>query len=344
MMEKRRVIGTSGVLAGILAGVFMAGGAAAQTASYEGKTLRMIITSGAGGGYDTYARVLSAHLARHLPGNPTIVNQNMPGASGMVGTNWAASDAAPKDGSVIISTYNALLLEPLFGNDKAKYDPRKFEWIGSIGKQQQICVTWHTSPIKTIEQAKEREVVVSATGATGNAATMPRMLNTMLGTKFKVVSGYPGANNVRLAMEKGEVDGLCAQYDGWKSTRPEWVAQKKITTIIQFASKRTADLPDAPTLSEFAKTDEERQIMKFIDWGVEDRAIVMAPGVPADRVAAMEKAYMDTLADPAFLKDAEGLQFDIQPIAGKTIREFVDDIMALKPETVEKIKKAMGID
>src|SRR3954470_15117544 len=175
---------------GASAAVFMAGAAAAQGVSYEGKTLRMIIPSGAGGGYDAYARALAAHIADHLPGKPSVVNQNMPGASGMIAINWSASDNAPKDGSVLIATYNSLLIEPLFNNPQAKYDPRKFEWIGSIGKQQQICLTWHTSPIKAIAQAKQREVIVSSTGATANSSTMPKMLNTMLGTKFKVVSGY----------------------------------------------------------------------------------------------------------------------------------------------------------
>ena len=207
MTNESRIL-VRGLLAGTLAGIFMAGAAAAQAVSYEGKTLRMIIPSGAGGGYDTYARVLASHLENHLPGKPTIVNQNMPGASGMVGTNWAASDAAPKDGTVLVATYNALLLEPLFGNEKAKFDPRKFEWIGSIGKQQQICVTWHTSPIKTIEQAKSREIIVSSTGATGNSSTMPKMLNAMLGTKFKVVTGYTTSES-RLAVERGEAEGVC---------------------------------------------------------------------------------------------------------------------------------------
>src|SRR3954452_25127051 len=222
-----------GLLAGAFAGLFTAGAALAQTASYQGKTVRMIIPSGAGGGYDTYARVLTAHLANHLPGKPAIVNQNMPGASRMIAINWSASDNAPKDGTVLAATYNALLIEPLFDNPQAKDDPRKFEWIGSIGKQQQICVTWHTSPIKSIEQAKEREVIVSSTGVTGNSATMPKMLNQLIGTKFKVVSGYTTSES-RLAVERGEAEGICGlSYSTLKASNPAWILDNSINVLVQ---------------------------------------------------------------------------------------------------------------
>jgi tripartite-type tricarboxylate transporter receptor subunit TctC len=320
-----------------------AGRADAVSDFYKGKTVSIYVGVAAGGLYSTFAQLLSRHIGKHMPGNPTFVVEHQPGAGGIVAAN-NVYNVLPKDGTIVFTPLSQTAKRVVLGDPAPRYDPKKWNWLGAWGEAAVSCTVMANAPATTIEGAKQKEVVIGALDTGSLTYTYPIALNALLGTKFKVVPGYPGANNVRLAMEKGEVHGLCAQYDGWKSTRPEWVAQKKITTIIQFASKRTADLPDAPTLSEFAKTDEERQIMKFIDWGVEDRAIVMAPGVPADRVAAMEKAYMDTLADPAFLKDAEGLQFEIQPITGKTIREFVDDIMALKPETVEKIKKAMGIN
>jgi tripartite-type tricarboxylate transporter receptor subunit TctC len=232
----------------------------------------------------------------------------------------------------------------VLGDPAPKYDPKKWNWLGGWGEAVVSCTVMSTAPATTIEQAKQKEVVIGALDTGSLTYTYPLALNTLLGTKFKLVSGYPGANDVRVAMERGEAHGLCAQYEGWKTTRPEWWAQGKLVHLIQFASKRAPDLKDTPTLSEFAKTDEERQIMKFIEWGIEDRAMVMAPGVPADRVAAMEKAYMDTLNDPDFRADAAKLQFDIQPITGKEIRDFVDDMMAIKPETVDKIKKMMGIN
>jgi tripartite-type tricarboxylate transporter receptor subunit TctC len=343
MIKKTRIGSASGVFAGILASVVMAGTAAAQTASYEGKTLRMIITSGAGGGYDTYARVLSAHLAKHLPGNPTIVNQNMPGASGMVGTNWAASDAAPRDGSVIVSTYNALLLEPLFGNDKAKYDPRKFEWIGSIGKQQQICVTWHTSPIKKVEQAKEREVVVSATGATGNAATMPKMLNAMLGTKFKVVTGYSTSES-RLAVERGEAEGICGlSYSTLKASNPDWIQNKRINVLMQTGTKAQEGLENVPLLVNLVADANLKKVLGLLAFDGElGRPFLMPPGTPKEYVAAMRKAFDETLKDAAFLADAKKSRLEVDPVSGAEMDTMIKDAFETPKPLVQEAAKYQG--
>jgi len=193
----------------IIGFVCVISGAAGQGADalYKDKQIRMVVGAGAGGGYDVYARVLARHLDRHIPGAPTIVIQNMPGAAGMLATNWAYN-AAPKDGSVIVATYNAILPDPLYGDPAVQFDPLKFEWIGSIGKQQNICVTWHASPIKSIDDAMQREVTVASTGASGYSATMPPMLNALLGTKFKVIIGY-ATTEARLAVERGEAEGIC---------------------------------------------------------------------------------------------------------------------------------------
>jgi tripartite-type tricarboxylate transporter receptor subunit TctC len=315
----------------------------AQTASYEGKTLRMIIPSGAGGGYDTYARVLSAHLANHLPGKPTIVNQNMPGASGMVGTNWAASDAAPKDGTVIVATYNALLLEPLFGNPQAKFDPRKFEWIGSIGKQQQICVTWHTSPIKTIEQAREREIVVSATGATGNAATMPKMLNEMLGTKFKVVTGYSTSES-RLAVERGESEGVCGlSYSTLKASNPDWILNKRINVLVQTGTKAQQGLENVPLLINLVTNGDTKKVLGLLDFqGELGRPFLMPPGTPKGYVAAMRKAFDETLKDPAFLADAEKSRLEVEPVTGAEMEKMIKAAYETPKPLVEQAAKFKG--
>ena len=343
MMGQRRASSISGVLAGLLAGVFIAGAAAAQTVSYEGKTLRMIIPSGAGGGYDTYARVLSAHLAKHLPGNPTIVNQNMPGASGMVGTNWAASDAAPKDGTVIVATYNALLLEPMWDNPQVKYDPRKFEWIGSIGKQQQICVTWHTSPIKTIEQAKEREVVVSATGATGNAATMPKMLNAMLGTKFKVVTGYSTAES-RLAVERGEAEGVCGlSYSTLKASNPDWITNKRINVLMQTGTTPQEGLEKVPLLINLVTDADTKKVLGLLAFqGELGRPFLMPPGTPKEYVAAMRKAFDETMKDPAFLADAEKSRLEVDPVSGAEMDKMIKDAFETPKKLVEEAAKYQG--
>jgi tripartite-type tricarboxylate transporter receptor subunit TctC len=334
---------TLGVLAGALAGICMMGAAAAQTVSYEGKTVRMIIPAGAGGGYDTYARVLAGHLGNHLPGKPNIINQNMPGASGMIATNWGASEAAPKDGSVIVATYNGLLLEPLFGNEKAKFDPRKFEWIGSIGKQQQICVTWHTSPIKSIDQAKQREIIVSATGATGNAATMPKMLNTMLGTKFKVVTGYTTPES-RLAVERGEAEGICGlSYSTLKASNPDWILNKRINVLVQTGATAQAGLESVPLLINLVSDGDTKKVLEVLAAPEEmGRPFFMPAGTPKPYVEAMRKAFDATLKDPDFLAEAEKARLEVDPLTGVQMENLLKSAYETPKPLVEQASKLKG--
>ncbi len=214
---------------------------------YQGKQLRMVIAGGAGGGYDTYGRTLARHLPGYIAGNPGIVVQNMPGAASITATTWGYK-VAPKDGLVIVATGNAILLEPLFGNKAAQYDPREMLWVGSIGKQQSICMTWHTSPVKTIEQARDREVVMTATGTTGDSATLPKIINAMLGTKFKVVGGYETTES-RLAVERGEADGICGlSWSTIKASNADWIKNKRLNILLQTGEARQAELPEVPTL------------------------------------------------------------------------------------------------
>lgn len=313
------------VLAAAAAAVSLAGAASAQApeTSYKGKQIRMIIPAGAGGGYDTYARVLAQHLEKHLPGNPSIVSQNMPGASGMLATNWAAG-VAPKDGTVIVSTYNALLLEPLYGNPAVKYDPRELEWVGSMGKQQQICVTWHTSPIKTIDQAKQREVVVAATGATGNSATMPKLLNAMLGTKFKVVTGYSTSES-RLAVERGEAEGICGlSFSTLKASNPDWINNKRINVLVQTGAKAQPGLPDVPLLVDLVSNADDRKVLEMLAFPEEmGRPFFMPPGTPKPLVNAVRRAFDETMKDPAFLADGEKSRLELDPVSGEEMEQMI---------------------
>lgn len=331
----------SALLAGTITGIFMATAAAAQGApSYHGKQIRMIIPSGAGGGYDTYARVLGQHLENHIPGKPTVVMQNMPGASGMIATNWAASEAAPKDGSVIVATYNALLIEPLFDNAAAKYDPRKFEWIGSIGKQQQICVTWHSSPIKTIDQAKQREVIVSSTGVTGNSATMPKMLNAMLGTKFKVVTGYTTSES-RLAVERGEAEGICGlSYSTLKASNPDWIVNKRINVLVQTGATAQAGLENVPLLLDLVADADSKKVLAMLAYPEEmGRPFFMPPGTPKENVAVMRKAFNETLKDPAFLADAEKTRLEVDPVTGEAMEKMIKAAFETPKALIERAAK-----
>lgn len=318
--------------------------ATAELEFYKDRTVRMVIAGGPGGGYDLYARLLSQYMAKHIPGMPTIVNQNMPGAAGITATNWAAK-IAQKDGSVIVATYHVLLLEPLFGNTAADYDPIQFEWLGSIGKQQNICITWHTSLVKTLEQAREHEVSVSSTGASGHTTLIPRMLNTILGTKFKVIGGYQTAES-RLAVERGEVDGICGlSWTTLKTASPDWVRGNRMNLLVQTGARPMQDLPNVPLLVNYVTNSDDRQVLNLIaapdDMG---RPFLMPPGTPKLLVSTMRKAFDTTMTDKGFLDDAARRQMEVDPLSGEEMANMLKAAYATPKPLVERAMALMRGD
>jgi tripartite-type tricarboxylate transporter receptor subunit TctC len=332
------------VAATIVAAVTSAAIAHAQTpeAFYKGKQVRLTIASGSGGGYDTYGRVLARWMPNYVPGKPTFVVQNMDGAGGLKATNYTYA-VAPKDGTAFTATYNALTIEPLIGGHGVEYDPLKFNWIGSMGKQQQICTTWHTSPIKTIEQAKTREIVVSSTGATGNSSTLPRLLNELLGTKFKVVNGY-GTSEMRLAVERGEAEGICGlSYTTLLASSPEWILNKKINILLQTGNTRHPAMPDVPLAVEKAPTEEGKAILRLYSTPEEvGRPFVAPPNVPKDRVNALRRAFDATMKDKGFLADAEKTHLEIDPVTGEDMQKLLEQAYASPPAVIEKVRAVVG--
>jgi tripartite-type tricarboxylate transporter receptor subunit TctC len=316
----------------------------AQTpeAFYKGKQVRLTIASGSGGGYDTYGRVLARWMPNHVPGKPTFVVQNMDGAGGLKATNYTYA-VAPKDGTAFTATYNALTIEPLIGGHGVEYDPLKFNWIGSMGKQQQICTTWHTSPIKTIEDAKTREIVVSSTGATGNSSTLPRLLNELLGTKFKVVNGY-GTSEMRLAVERGEAEGVCGlSYTTLLASSPEWILNKKINILLQTGNARHPAMPDVPLAVEKAPTEEGKSILRLYSTPEEvGRPFVAPPGVPMDRVNALRRAFDATMTDKGFLADAEKTHLEIDAVTGEDMQKLLEQAYASPPAVIERVRQVVG--
>jgi tripartite-type tricarboxylate transporter receptor subunit TctC len=318
-------------------------GATAQPAPYyAGKQIKMVIASGVGGGYDVYARFLSRHLAKHIPGNPTIINQNVPTASGLQATNWAYT-VAPKDGTVIVATYNALLDDPLYGNHAARFDPLKFAAVGSIAKQQTVCATWHTNPIKTIEQARQKEVTVSATGASGDRATMPRILNALLGTKFKVINGYATVESM-LAVERGEVDGMCGvSWSTLKVSNPDWVNKKLLNVMIQAGTKPQAGLPDVPLVIDRAANAEDRKVIELLFFPQEmGRPFVMPPDTPSELVTTIRRAFDATMKDPEFLAEAKRSMFDVVPLTGEEMEQILRRAYATPKSIVERAAQLNG--
>jgi tripartite-type tricarboxylate transporter receptor subunit TctC len=317
--------------------------AAAQPAPYAGKQIRMVIGSGAGGGYDVYARFLARHLGRHVPGNPVIVSQNMPAASGLAATNWAYSSLAPRDGTVIVATYNALLDDPLYGSPVARFDPLKFASIGSIAKQQTVCATWHASKIRTIAQARAQEVTVSATGASGDRATMPRILNALLGTKFKVINGY-GTVESMFAVERGEVDGMCGvSWSTLKVSNPDWVQNNRLNVMIQAGAKPQAGLADVPLVIDQASNEDDRKLIELLFFPQEmGRPFIMPPDTPKELVNTIRRAFDATMKDPVFLAEAAKSLFDVDPLSGEEMEQILKRAYATPKDLVQRAAEFNG--
>jgi tripartite-type tricarboxylate transporter receptor subunit TctC len=319
--------------------------AAAQSVAdfYKGKTIQMIVGVSAGGDYDLRARLLARHLSKHIPGNPKIVPQNMLGAGGLVAANWMAN-VAPKDGTALLAISSNLPVGQAVGLDGVKYDVRKFSYIGNTTDSPNVINSWHTTGVTKIEQVMEKELVVGATGRSSGSYYYPAALNAFAGTKFKIVFGYRGGADVNIAMERGEVGGRGSNlWASWVSTRPQWLAEKKIHMLVQIALKRHPDLKDVPLMQELVKSELHKQVMTFIsaDTAIA-RSIVTTPDVPADRVAALRAAFDAAMKDPALLKEAAQAQQDISPTTGAAAQEVANSLANASPDVVAEAKKILG--
>jgi tripartite-type tricarboxylate transporter receptor subunit TctC len=304
---------------------------------YRGKQVNMLIASGAGGGYDTYARTLARHMAKHIPGNPVIVPRNLPGAGGLIAANMLYNSTVP-DGLTFAALTNGAAMDPLFGERAARFDAQKLNWLGSIGKLDNICITWQGSPLTRIEQAKTREVAVSASGAGGNSSIVPKILNQFLGTKFKVIGGYAEGSGTTLALERGEVDGVCGlSYSTLKTMHPDWFRDRKVNVIVQIGLQKVRDLPDVPNALELIANAEDKQVLQLILVRQEmGRPFAMPPNVPVERVAILRTAFEATLKDPAFIADAAKLQMDIDPLTGVQIQDLLKTAYSAPPPIVQR--------
>ena len=294
---------------------------------YRGKNMDMIIGFTVGGGYDVYARTVARHMGEHIPGKPRIVPKNMTGAGSRVAANFVFN-VAPKDGSVLATADQSMPLEQAVGDAGITFDTRKFTWIGTPIFENNTLVTWHTSPVKTVADAQRLEVAVGATGF-NTSAQYPQVMNSLLGTKFKIIMGYPGGNEINLAMETGEVAGRGSNnWTSWKSTKPDWIRDKKINIIVQIGLTKAADLPDVPLLIDLAKNEDDRAALKLVSAPPSvGRPIFSTPNVPADRVQVLRAAFDATMKDPVFLEEAKKLGLDINPISGVDLEKIVSDII-----------------
>ncbi len=304
---------------------------------YRGKSLSMLVGTSPGGDYDLRLRMVARHIGRHIPGNPTVVVNNMPGGGGLVVANWLAN-VAPRDGSVVVAITQNLPVHQATGAAGVKFDVREFNFIGNTTDTPNVINSWHTTDIRTIDDAMRRELVLGATGIASGSYLYPHALNQLVGTKFKIVTGYPGGNDINIAMERGEVGGRGSNsWASWKSTRPQWLAEKKIYILVQVGVKRNPELSDVPTMQELAKNDSDRQVLAFIsaDTAI-SRPLVTNQGVPRERVAALRRAFDATMKDPQFLAEAERSKTDISPMTGEEAQKIAAATINTPPDVLAR--------
>jgi tripartite-type tricarboxylate transporter receptor subunit TctC len=328
------------VMRAILIAVWLpAASALAQTPEgfFKGRQITFLIGAGAGGGYDVYFRTFARYVVHHIPGAPTIVPKNMPAASGLAAANTLYM-SADKDGATIGAFPNNIPMDTLFGNPGARYDAKKLNWLGSIGKLENVCATWITSPIKTIAHAREREVIVAAAAATSNSAIMPKVLNALLGTKFKIVAGYDPGSGMTLALESGETEGVCGlSWSTMKAARPHWIKDNKLNVIVQLGLAKLPELPDVPSALDLVNDPVRKQVLELILVRQEiGRPLAAPPGVPADRVELLRRAFDETMRDPEFLAEAEKLQLEIEPLSAREIDTLLADAFAAPKAIVQQ--------
>jgi tripartite-type tricarboxylate transporter receptor subunit TctC len=332
-----------GLIAALSAVVLLGSGAAQADAVadfYKGKQIRFVVRTLPGGDYDQLTRVLARFMGKYIPGNPDMIVVNMTGGGGIVAANYMAQ-VAPKDGTVIGIVSQGLAADQALGKSKGlQADLRQFGWIANVVQSNQLIVTWHESPTKNIEIAKQRETTIGATGAGSVSVQIPAFLNNVYGTKFKVVFGYRGGQLIDLAMERGEVEGRGANpYAGWMASKPTWIPQKKIFPLVQLGLTKEPELPDVPLIVDLKVNPEDRPLLEFMARASDvGRPLATTPGVPAERLAALRKAFMDTIKDPDFIKEAKKQNITIKPTTGEQLRSVIVGIL----DSSDDIKKRMA--
>ncbi|HEX9808676.1 MAG TPA: tripartite tricarboxylate transporter substrate-binding protein [Alphaproteobacteria bacterium] len=337
----RTMVAVAGLAATAVAGAVSSG---AQD-FYRGKQITLVISAGPGGGYSAYVLTMTKHMQKHIPGNPEFVRQHRQGAGGLVAANYLYT-LAKKDGTVIATVHRgAVSTAPVFGVKRAEFDPRKFSWIGSINRDVSLCVAYHEAPVKNHRDAMTVPLVVGGIGPGSDTDVYPRLFNNVLGTKFKLVTGYPSGTAITLAMERREVQGRCGwSWSSINSTRGDWLRDKKINLLlIGGMSRDPAIPPEIPMVKDLATTDEQRDILELVFAPQEmARPVLGPPGIPADRLQILRDAFDKTMKDPEFLAEAKKRKLDISPMSGKEVEALVASLMAKPKSIVAKANEAIS--
>lgn len=318
--------------------------ASAQDDFYRGKTIRIVVGYSAGGGFDTYSRAIARHLAKHIPGKPAVIVENMPGAAGLVAANSIYRAGRP-DGLTIVNFQGTQVMSQILGRDGVEFDARKYEWLGAPTRENAVCALTRASGVTTVQQwaASTTPVKLGSVAPGGATHDVPRVLQAALGLPIHLVRGYKGTAEIRLAAQSGEVSGGCWP---WESLRPTWrqaLEAGEATVVLQVTDKPLPDLPGVPLALGLAKTEEARQLIRsgIIVPTTVSRVYAMPPATPADRVRLLRTAFLKTLADPEFVADARQAQLDIDPISGEEVTRLIGELFKMSPAVLAKLKELL---
>jgi tripartite-type tricarboxylate transporter receptor subunit TctC len=326
-------------------GAFAAASAQAQdnvSSFYAGKSIQLVVGIAVGSGYDVNARLLARHLGNHIPGKPTIVVQNQPGAGSAIMTSQLYN-VGPFDGTVIGAAFGGMPTLPLLApGSSIRFDPAKLQWLGNTNRETHVTYVWHTSPVQSLDQLKTKQLIVGAQAPGSSQVDFPLVANALFGLKFKVIPGYGSTAKINLALESGEVQGTIAAWTSLKTLSPQWLADKKVKVIAQWALRPNAELPGVPNAFDLAKTDAEQAALRLVlarlDIG---RPFFLPPGVPTERVAALRKAFDETMKDKAYLEEAKKLSIDVDPLTGVELAALVEQVSKTPADTVTRVRTAL---
>jgi tripartite-type tricarboxylate transporter receptor subunit TctC len=307
---------------------------------YKSHPLSIVIGFPPASAYDLYGRAVGRHIGRHIPGNPTVLPVNKPGASSLAAANYLYS-IAPKDGSTIGILSRGAPLDPLLSNPGSKFEPRKFTWLGSVGNEVSVCVAWHGAAVKRFDDLMVKDFVVASAGLSTDTGVFALVLKNLFGARMKIISGYQGGAEISKAIETGEVDGRCGwSWSGVKASKPDWLAEKKINVLVQLGLQKTGDLPTVPLITDLAKTDEQRQILKLV-FGPQEFAwpFMAPPDLPPDRKQLLRAAFDATLTDPEFLEDARRMGLEVNPVSGRAVEALIDELYSTPDDVVAKTRR-----
>lgn len=309
---------------------------------YKGRQMTMLIYSTSGGAYDTYARFLARYMGKHIPGNPSFVSQNMPGAGGLKAAEYIYK-IAPKDGSLIGVLSRSLPFDPMLGQNPINIDPMKYLWLGSMNRETSVAVSWHTSPVKTLANLQKSELLLPGTGAGADSEIMPFAFNTLAGTKFKVISGYRGLGTAAMAMETGEIHGI--GYWSWSAVKqkPDWLRDKKLNILFHTGRGEHPELKGIPSIRDAVQGDVNRKAMEFLLYReILGRPFLAPPDVPQDRANVLRAAFMATLNDTEFQAAADKIKLEVNPVSGEEIQHVIREAAKTSPDVIARVKQAIG--